>query len=1636
MAAPTRLGFDTTKGDSVDHNLSSGSDRIVIGYCFYEDTSTSSLSPTYGGNAMTEVTGSPVRESGADIVVHAFYILESDLPADGTTMDFGSLPGDARVYAISYSGVSQNAPDDVVAKTVSNAGDHTISGDITTTAADALIHSGVSTDDNSDSFESHGTGQTEIQDNTYSFGTRPEATTEEFPSSAETDTQSHTGATTVGSSSYAMIAVTWAPSGSGDTTAPTLTNPTGTATGGSTADGSVDTDEGNGTLYWVVTESSTSPSVSQIQNGQNASGTTAAASGNQAVSATGTQNVSASGLTSETTYWFHFQHQDDAGNDSSVATSSSFTTDDVTAPTLSNPTASANGTDGYSGSVDTDEGNGTLYHIVTQSSTSPSATQVKNGHDDTGSAADASGSQAISSTGTKSVGQTGVLASSTQYWIHYMHEDDAGNQSTVVSSSSFTTDSDTDTTAPSLTNPTGTATGASTADGSVDTDEGDGTLYWVVTESSTAPSVSQIQAGQSDDGTSAAASGNQTVSSTGTQNVSASGLTSETTYWYHFQQQDSSGNDSTVVTSSSFTTDDVTAPTLSNPTGTATGAASADGTVDTDEGNGTLYWVVTESSTSPSVSEIQAGQNASGSSAAASGNQSVSSTGTQNVSASGLSSNTTYWFHFQQEDDANNDSSVATSSSFTTDTVTVSGSEPTKIISVQIWDSLEADGGSVLGEVAELQNAVIREKIDGNDQIEIVLPRQASIWSEVLEERIIRVSDTDNNISEWRIRVTNEERTNQNTLTSTITGDSIRFDLGSNSDLIERTEQDGSVTGKFGLLGLTPSEHLDFILDFAPSYFNQGIVDPTQEINIEYNWDTPLSAIDQILKITDSELEVVRQSDGTFDVNIVDERGSSAQKSYFQVGKNIRSVAKETDTSDQVTRIYPVGSGSDVEPPTIDDNLWDVDTASSNGDLVLADDPVGFDDQLNGLYAEDGDGNLAEITDSVAPDTITVNADPTTDTGFSADPSNANLPDTVRVRRNSSGDELTYLEHPQGVTDYGIKASRHEFSDISPVENAVADPFVQDWTSGEPTFYDLVETGAVGSVAVEQNTDKLFTKLGNSSARLGNGSNKLTEGDGLETDIIEINPTASDPFYSVGAKFKIVSGSVRLELVDVTNNQIYPDPDGDQLAFSSKEGVWTELLAVSAPANFNDAGTTQIRIRLVADEDGTEFYADGFTAVNESTASDTFQKGRAANLLWKRANTQLEQLGLPSTRFDVQVTDLERLGDSDFDDVVLGGKIQVVDDDLGLDLETRILEYERNLLDPGDSSVLLSSDPEDLAGLLGRQPVRGSPSHLATGPRDEPVTPADVDASTLKMDFESTIVSFNMVLSWNAVQRADEYIIKYGSSGVSWSNATTLTRTKLAEITLRNGKELDTIDSNVDLRNFDLLVKAVSVDGIQSNNAASLNINDPAPDTSEITNSDLTINLKGQVGNLIIDLTNSEATMVEFYASGDSGFAINEKNRINRVEGLDPSQGDAKLAEGVNWLTFIVMSSQAFDPLAPMTIYWKVRLRDEIAVIRNGGPSGTGGWSTGSENSFTFSMIDAGDIPYGGGGSTIDALKPAEAGADPTAGNPQSAPWLNPGSLQSGVNGQNDEGPVRDTVFTDTEPSDNDFSDGTTVYVF
>lgn len=227
-----------------------------------------------------------------------------------------------------------------------------------------------------------------------------------------------------------------------------------------------------------------------------------------------------------------------------------------------------------------------------------------------------------------------------------------------------------------------TATSDTAGSLSVTTDVAAGTLYAVLTTSSTTPTGVQIAAGQDHTGAAAAWDDSDASPTAGANGFSATGLTASTEYWPHFFHDTGAGD---TLTGTSDTTDagpDVTAPVLSSPVGTTTGSTTATIGATTDEGNGTLYGFVSTSATPPSDSNLIAGTGA-----VWAGSVSVSSTGAKTLNATGLTASTSYYAHLLHRDAAGNDSNTVTSAQFTTDAAP-SGDD------IRLQPALDLDSGA------------------------------------------------------------------------------------------------------------------------------------------------------------------------------------------------------------------------------------------------------------------------------------------------------------------------------------------------------------------------------------------------------------------------------------------------------------------------------------------------------------------------------------------------------------------------------------------------------------------------------------------------------------------------------------------------------------------------------------------------------------------------------------------------------------------------------------------------------------------------------------------------------------------------------------------------------------------------------
>lgn len=215
---------------------------------------------------------------------------------------------------------------------------------------------------------------------------------------------------------------------------------------------------------------------------------------------------------------------------------------DVTAPVLSSPSASDLQETTVDLGVTTDEDNGTLYWYISASATPPSEADLK-----AGTGAVASGSQAVSAAGAQAVNNAGTLVGATSYYAHLLHSDAAVNDSNIVTTAQFTTATP-DTTAPTFgsapaadtigsTTVTLAATASDAVDSSVDH------YVVIVADGATAPSGTQVAAGQDSTGSAAIASGNDTGVNNGVEaSIALTGLSASTPYDAYWVAQDSVPN--------------------------------------------------------------------------------------------------------------------------------------------------------------------------------------------------------------------------------------------------------------------------------------------------------------------------------------------------------------------------------------------------------------------------------------------------------------------------------------------------------------------------------------------------------------------------------------------------------------------------------------------------------------------------------------------------------------------------------------------------------------------------------------------------------------------------------------------------------------------------------------------------------------------------------------------------------------------------------------------------------------------------------------------------------------------------------------------------------------------------------------
>ena len=507
----------------------------------------------------------------------------------------------------------------------------------------------------------------------------------------------------------------------------------------------------------------------------------------------------------------------------------------------------------------------------------------------------------------------------------------------------------------------------------------------------------------------------------------------------------------------------------------------------------------------------------------------------------------------------------------------------------------------------------------------------------------------------------------------------------------------------------TPEEALSDIMSRnAPSGFVAGNVAATlavARVTIDALALSPLQLIEQLCKAVSEdtglpcEWDVVRDGQN-YRIDLVEQIGGVINHpvdGYGATHWNRREATQYHDATRLFTRVVPLG-GPDEEAFTIAGASWTV-LAVAGGRVSLEGNPIHVNNAPSapGLALVDVEsGTSYAVVGTEAPNVVVVSS------------STPSIGD--RVRFMSGVNELVYIADGDAEDDVGVRERPVRRSDIAPyanvLEEANVSPDLSDWSAGLPVGVsrspDMLFGDAVSAVVVTQVSDREYVSAGTSAMKVETG-----EGQYVETLDIDLS---GDGYVSLWVNLRVLTGSVRLSLVNATTGVHYPR-DEEAIGHAALELEGLTLGGLSPPTTDTDM---DYRIRLTALEDGTEFVVDSWTLTRSSGPYD-YAPNMGPNELWKAGFEVLRRDGgAPPARIEATWFDLTKTDIGGFDNPVIGATVHA--QDAGIDEMVRMVEVSRTLA--GQTEIVrgkLGARPSDFMDYMVRTGRKPQASRIGPG---------------------------------------------------------------------------------------------------------------------------------------------------------------------------------------------------------------------------------------------------------------------------------------------------------------------------------
>lgn len=615
-----------------------------------------------------------------------------------------------------------------------------------------------------------------------------------------------------------------------------------------------------------------------------------------------------------------------------------------------------------------------------------------------------------------------------------------------------------------------------------------------------------------------------------------------------------------------------------------------------------------------------------------------------------------------------------------------------------------AAGVQRLAIIRDVKAATYVRKVGAERRLTVAIPTTIGKYASMVPARWLRLEFTDGTWHEWRILEMGDASEGGD---AAITCGGYSAALAKCPE-ISTTDTDGVTSYRFDGVALTVAQHLStYILPAITagglSFVVAGTINPTGLFDITYDGDNPWAALQKLAEASGTELDIERVG-SEVRLHFYTQTGSGTAGGTLRVGDNA-TLKRVRSCVEQQTRLVGLGADS----ITIGEAVWKI-TAIASLVLTLADPaggdgPILRDDQLNGLYAEAKNRTTrTAITDSaLSGQTITV----ASATGFA-------VGDLIRIRKDSAGARVTYLEDPVQVATFGVLTGDPlRLPDIPETCNILSNPTQSIWTGASSVPAD--GWAAVGSPTITRTTTSTYVRTGGYSARIQSAAN----GAGYATPLMNIAPTKDRPFVSGFVSFYLVSGRVRIELVLTNGSQTWIVPDGidpSRKAVTTTTGVFIQ--AGVAGIDAFKLGATQARLRIVQEGSGTaEFYVDA-GQLTESAGQLPFVDGSGPTKLWQAVNRQLALVAPTRVRYDANALDFYRLDAARYPyrQFRTGATHRLHDPVLGIVDGVRVLEIEEDVISEAVTRLVLSNRPEDLASLFDRDPAARLSGNVINAP--------------------------------------------------------------------------------------------------------------------------------------------------------------------------------------------------------------------------------------------------------------------------------------------------------------------------------